>query len=33
MSKFDSMNHNQLRAYVLAHREDEEACLAFFENV
>ena len=29
MSKFDSMNHVQLRAYVLAHREDEEAWEAF----
>jgi hypothetical protein len=29
MSKFDSMNHAELRAYVLAHREDEEAWEAF----
>lgn len=29
MSKFNCMNHAQLRAYVLVHREDEEACLAF----
>lgn len=29
MSKFDSMNYAQLRAYVLAHREDEEAWVAF----
>ncbi len=29
MSKFDSMNHAQLRAYVLAHREDKEAWEAF----
>lgn len=29
MSKFDSMDHAQLRAYVLAHREDEEAWEAF----
>ena len=29
MTKFDSMNHAQLRAYVLAHREDEEAWVAF----
>lgn len=29
MSKFDSMNHAELRSYVLAHREDEEAWAAF----
>ncbi len=29
MSKFDSMNHAELRSYVLAHREDEEAWEAF----
>lgn len=29
MSKFDSMDHSQLRTYVLAHRDDEEAWFAF----
>lgn len=33
MSKFDAMDHAQLKTYVLAHREDEEAWEAFRQTL
>lgn len=33
MSKFNKMNDSQLRAYVLAHRQDEEAWYVFKSRI
>lgn len=33
MNKFVAMNNSQLRAYVLAHRQDEEAWAVFRDRI